>query len=205
VAAATGQAFNDAVQLQTAGKLDEAIAKYMEALKGNDKSDQIWYSLGTAKQGKGDLQGAVECYQKAIALNPREATYKQTLKDAKAALVAPIIEAAINKQTKENNLTGAIADYLNALKLGGDDAGVLMNLGTAYQANKAYTDALRSYMKSVSLDPKQPDPHYFLGTLYEGMAKPADAKMEYAKYVQMAPTGPYASEAKNRLKLLGGK
>jgi hypothetical protein len=37
------------------------------------------------------------------------------------------------------------------------------------------------------------------------MAKPADAKMEYAKYVQMAPTGPYASEAKNRLKLLGGK
>ena len=203
--AATSQAFNDAVALQTAGKVDEAIAKYQEALKGNEKSDQIWYSFGTAKQAKGDLQGAVECYQKAIVLNPKEATYKQTMKDAKAALVAPILDAAFNKQTKENNIVGAIADYLSALKVGGDDAYVFMNLGTAYQANKAYTDAMRSYMKAVSLDPKQADPHYFLGTLYEGMSKPAEAKAEYAKYVQMAPTGSYASDAKNRLKLLGGK
>jgi tetratricopeptide (TPR) repeat protein len=200
--AATGQAFNDAIQLQTAGKLDEAIAKYEEALKGNPNSDQIWYSLGTAKQGKNDLAGAIECYQKAIQFNPKEATYKKTLKDAKGALAAPYIEDAYNKQTKENNIPGAITAYLNALKYDSDDAGLHMNLGTAYQANKNYQQALSSYLKAINLDPKTPDAHYFLGTLYETMSKVADAKIEYAKYVQMAPSGPYAAESKNRLKLL---
>lgn len=201
-AQATGQAFNDAVQLQTAGKLDEAIAKYEEALKGSPNSDSVWYSLGTAKQGKGDLQGAVECYQKAIQFNPKEATYKKTLKDAQAALAAPFVEEAYNKQTKENDMPGAIAAYLNALKVDANDASVHMNLGTAYQANKNYPQALGSYLKSLNLDPKTPDPHYFLGTLYEGMGKTADAKMEYSKYVQMAPTGPYAAPSKDRLKIL---
>jgi tetratricopeptide (TPR) repeat protein len=195
---AAGQAFNDAVALQTEGKLDEAIAKYEEALKSSPNVDSVWYSYGTAKQAKGDVQGAIEAYNKAIALNPKEATYKQTLKQAKQFLADPLVAQAYDKQTKENDIPGAIKLYMDALKLD-ESATTYGALGTAYQANKNYPQALNSYLKAVGVDPKLADPHYFLGTLYEAMGKPREAKAEYMKYVQMAPTGPYAPDAKARI------
>lgn len=194
-------AYNDAVQLQTDGKFDEAIAKYEQALQANQNADSVWYSLGTAKQQKGDMQGALTAYQRAASINPKEATYKKVIKDAKAAIAGPFLAEAYDKQTKQNDVQGAIMAYLNALKYD-DDPATHLNVGTAYQANKDLQKAVQEYMKAVQMDPKLYDAYYFLGTVYEGLAKPIQAKSEYQKYLQGQPAGTYAADAKERLKLL---
>lgn len=195
------EAYNQAVQLQTEGKLDEAIAKYEEALKANQNADSVWYSLGTAKQSKNDLEGALSSYQKAASINPKEPNYKKVIKDVKALLAAPFVNEAIDKQTKTNDLPGAITAYLQALKYDNDPS-TYLNMGTAYQANKDLQKALQSYMTAINMDPKLHDAHYFMATVYEALAKPAQAKMEYQKYLQGSPSGQYAGSVKERLKLL---
>lgn len=199
-------AYNAAVQLQTEGKLDEAIAKYNEALKVNPRADSVLYSLGTAYQGKGDNDKAIASYKQAISINPKEPTYKKVLKDLQLSMAAPLVDSAIKKQTTKNekgeyDLAGAIMDYLNALKLA-EDPSTYLNLGTAYQANKQLTQAEQSYLKALNLDPRQADAHYYLATVYEALNKIPNAKQEYLKYVQTAPSGQYAADAKERLKLL---
>jgi tetratricopeptide (TPR) repeat protein len=196
------EAFNEAVQLQQNGKLDEALAKYQEALKTNAQSDSVWYSMGTAYQAKNDFDKAMEAYQKAVSLNPKEPSYKKVLNDLKAAKAAPLADSAIKKQTATPpDLVGAIADYEASLRIY-DDPSTRLNLGTAYQANNQLAKAEVDYLRALQLDPKLNDAHYYLGTLYEQLNKPPMAKLEYAKYLQAAPTGQYAADAKNRLKLL---
>jgi len=199
-------AYNEAVQLQTEGKLDEAIAKYAVALQASPNADSVLYSLGTAKQAKGDLPGALAEYQKAAAINPKEATYKKVIKDAKSGLAAPFLEAAYKKQTTKTDkgdydLAGAIKDYSDALRYD-DDPNSHLNLGTAYQANKMLQQAMQEYLKAAQLDPKLNDAHYYLGTIYEALNQPKNAILEYRKYVQSAPTGQFVADAKERLKIV---
>lgn len=207
-AQAANQDFNDAVQLQQAGKVDEAIAKYKDALKVND-ADSIHYSLGTAYQAKGDYDNAKIEYEQAIKLNPKEASYKKVLSDLKAGMAAPIVAEAIAKQTGKDDkgadvpvdLPGAITLYEKALRLS-DDPGTHYSLGTAYQANKDFNKAAVEYLKAISGDPKNADVHYFLGTVYEALNKSKEASLEYRKYMQMQPAGQYIADVKERLKIL---
>lgn len=203
MAQAASDAFNDAVKLQTDNKLDEALAKYEEALKVSPNADNVWYSEGTCYQAKNDLDNAIKCYEKAASINPKEPSYKKVLKDARGAKAAPLVQDAINKQTAKEgaNLPGAIASYEAALKID-DDAGTWMNLGTAYQANNMVPKAVDCYLRALQLDPKQTDADYYLGTAYEGMNKKPQAAEAYRKYLQAQPNGQYAASAKDRLKIL---
>jgi superkiller protein 3 len=201
-AQAASDAFNEAVKLQGDNKLDEALAKYQEALKTTPNSDSVWYSMGTCYQAKNDLDNAINAYQKAVSLNAKEPSYKKVLKDARGTKAAPLVQDAIAKQTAQTpDLAGAITSYVASLKID-DDGGTWLNLGTAYQANKQDQKALDSYLRALQLDPKLTDGYYYLGTLYEGMGKKQQAVDAYRKYLQAQPTGQYAASVKDRLKIL---
>jgi tetratricopeptide (TPR) repeat protein len=202
-AQAANDDFNEAVKLQGDNKLDEALAKYQEALKANQNADSVWYSMGTAYQAKNDLDNAIKAYEKAASLNPKEPSYKKVLKDARSAKAAPLIEEAIRKQTAKEgvDLPGAIASYQAALKVD-EDGNTTINLGTAYQANNMLDRALNSYLRALQLDNKLVDAHYYAATVYEQMNKKPQAIDEYKKYLQAAPTGQFATPVKERLKTL---
>lgn len=206
-AAQVSQAYNDALKLQQEGKLDEAIAKYLEALKGMPNEYAVWYALGTAYQNKQDWDKAIEAYEKAFTLNPKDPNIKGLLKQCKQAKAAPLVESAVKKQTTADDkgnydLAGAIFDYESALKID-DDGTTRMNLGTAYQANNNPAKALENYKRAVALDKTLTDNYYYMGTVYEGLKQAPNAIIEYKKYLQFAPTGPNAAAVKDRLKILG--
>lgn len=201
-------AFDEAVKLQQEKKIDEAIAKYNEALKALPNSDAVYYSLATALFEKQDWDGAIKALENAVRLKPTEAQYKTVLKQAQNAkgsvAASPLIASAIEKQTKQNDLKGAIADYEAALKLW-DDAATHMNCGTAYQADNNFAGALQHYDKALALDPKLFDVLYYRGLVYENLKKPAQAIADYKKYLQLQPAGQNAAPVKERLKALGVK
>lgn len=210
-AAAASQAYNDAIKLQGESKFDEAIAKYMEALKGSESADYIWYSLATCYHAKGDLDKAMETYQKAISLNPKNTQAADYLKQIKQAKAGPLVDSAIAKQTtkKEDgtyDLPGAIADYEAALRMS-PEANTYLNAGTAYQANKGLSKALEYYNKAIQLDPKLVEAYYYMGTVYEALNQKPLAIQMYKKYIQVSPTGPSVPACKERLQILnpGGK
>ncbi len=202
------QAYTDAVNLQQAGKYDEAEKKYQEGIAAAPNEPSLYYGLGTNYQAKGDMENALKNYEKAVALAPGEKTYIDTLRDAKLAVnqakAAPLLESAYKKQTATPpDYPGAIADYLGALRIA-DDPGTHFNLGTAYQGKGDNTQALQEYSKAIQGDGKNADYYYYRATVYEALQQLPAAKGDYAKYLQLAPTGQNAADAKERIKLLGG-
>lgn len=193
--------FDHAVQLQTDGKLDEAIAEYKKALTVDANDSSVWYSMATAYQAKGDLDEAINAYTKAIQLNPKEASYRQYLTQVKQLKADPFIKSAYEKQTTGNDLDGAIADYLKAISFY-EDGSSHFSLATAYQGKNDYAKALAEYKKALQMDPKQVEAYYYMGSIYEALNQPALAVGEYRKYIQAAPTGQNSADAKERIKQL---
>ncbi len=99
------------------------------------------------KQTKGDLDGAIADYTKAIELKPD--------------LVEVYYNRGLAKQTK-GDLDGAIADYTKAIELGPDLVSPYFNRGRAKQAKGDLSGAIADYTKAIELKPDQTD----LATLY---------------------------------------
>jgi len=204
--AASG-AFNDAVALQQAKKYDEAIAKYKEAIQATPNEASYYYSLGTCYQAKEDWDNALGAYQKAGQINPNESAYKQLVTQMKQAKASPLVNSAIEKQTKADaagkfDLAGAVADYEAALKVN-DDGATHSYLGTAYQGLGNNQKALSEYTRALALDKSLVDTYYYLGTVYEALKQPVKAVEEYQRFVRSAPANNQNMAAvKERLKLL---
>ncbi len=200
------QSYADAVSLQQANKFDEAVAAYKKAIAAAPNEPSYYYGLGTCYQAKNDLDNAIENYKKALSLNPKDPNAKSAIKGVQQAKAAPLVNSAIEKQTKKQppDILGAIADYEAALKID-EDPGTMSYLGTAYQAQNNLPKALYWYQHSIQLDPKAPDAHYFIATVYETMNKKPEAIREYDQYLKLAPTGSYADAVKTQLKALRGK
>lgn len=196
-------AYNDAVNLQTAQKYDEAIAKYQEAIKFAPNEASYYGSLGTCYQAKGDLDNAIANYEKAISLNKMEKTYTDWLAGAKRAKADPLIQSGYAKLgANPADAAGAKADFEAALKMS-EDAGIYNALGAANFMLQQNNPALAAYTKAVQMDPKgQVEAWYWIGLIYEAMKQPKLAVPAFQKYVAGAPTGQYAADAKNRIKSL---
>jgi tetratricopeptide (TPR) repeat protein len=55
--------------LASAGRLDEAETALAQAIEANTKSPALWNNLGVARARRGNNAGAVEAFQKALALD----------------------------------------------------------------------------------------------------------------------------------------
>lgn len=195
-------AYEAAVKLQEASKLDEAIAEYKKAISFAPNEASFYGSLGTAYQAKNDLDQALENYKKAASMNPKEPTYKTWIKQLLPAKAAPFVQSAIDKQTTKNDPKGAIADYESALKI--DNAATThMNLGTAYQQIDNYQKAITEYTAALTMDPTNTkEAYYYLGTVYEALNQPKRALQEYENYLKKNPGGTNINEVKGRIKEL---
>ena len=205
--AAASTAYNDAVALQQANKFDEAIAKYKEAIAASPNEAAYYYSMGTAYQAKEDMDNAMANYVKANQLNPKEPAYTQLINQLKQAKAAPLVNSAIEKQTKAGadgkfDLAGSVADYEAALKIY-DDPATHGYLGTAYQALGNTEKARQEYEKALAMDKTLVDNYYYLGTVYEALKQPAKAVEAYNKFMKTAPANnANIAAVKDRLKLL---
>ncbi len=203
---AATDAYNEAVKLQDAQKYDDAINQYLKAISASPNEASFYYSLGTCYQAKNDLTNALNSYNKAYTLNPKEPAYVQVIKQVKESMAAPYLESAYKKQTTKDDkgnydIAGAIVDYEKALKYD-DNATTHLNLGTAYQALNNNIKAIAEYQKALAQDKNQADAYYYLGTVYDALNKSGLALTNYEKYVKLAPTGANAPSAKQRIDIL---
>jgi tetratricopeptide (TPR) repeat protein len=176
-----------AVSLLNEGKYKEAIEKFTEAITEDPENPIFYYYRGVAFEKTGDLDKAMEDYQKSVELKPD--------------FILPT--ANIGKiYAKKREHEKAIEFYKKAAELGDQDAtnyynyGIcLMNLGKNEQAEEVLE-------KLISLDENYSDAYYQLGIIYIGLGDSAKAREFLQKFIDLDPENQKASIAKEIIKSL---
>jgi Flp pilus assembly protein TadD len=133
--------FQQALALQRAGRLTEAIALYRQLLRKRESADD-YANLGVALRSQGQVNAAVGAYRRALALSPRHVFALSNLGGALRAL---------------GQLSEARLCLLEAISLAPDFAAAHYNLGLAYMDSQQPEAAIACFEKAMTLEPGRVD------------------------------------------------
>jgi tetratricopeptide (TPR) repeat protein len=188
--------------LQT-GSVDEAIAELETAAKL--KSDSAIYgTLGQALSSKGLMEKAIECYKRAIRINPENAEAHYNLGNIYLALKRPeeaedeyekAIKARPNFANAYSNLGVAFVQrgkiylaldrFLLAAELDPNNAEARLNLTTALAGKGSIDEAIAHYRKVVTLFPRNTNAGCWLAALLLQKGQPEQAIAEYERILKI--------------------
>lgn len=176
--------YNDAVKAHLANKLDEAIAKYREALVANSNLGQAHCNLGLIFNQQHKFAEALVEFQKALAIDPKDAiTYNG-------------IGAALRAQ---KDLDGAIKNWQTAVTYNPHLATAHYNLGTAYELKKDYDKALESYRQATANDYRLGEAYFRMGIIMQGRNQQSEAKEQFSQALKVSPSAEYSKKAREFL------
>jgi tetratricopeptide (TPR) repeat protein len=197
-----------------AGRVDEAIARFSDAIRFAPDYPEAYNNLGLAKVRKGLAAEAVPLYRKAIGLNPSLAEAHNNLGVAlttlgRAAEAVPEHEAAVRlKPTSapfHNNLgvalyssgraADAIAPFTEALRLQTDLAPAHTGLALALTAVGRLGDALPHFTEAAGLQPGSDTAHQYLGIALAGAGRFGEAIAELNEALRINPANATARRA----------
>jgi len=142
------------------GNVEAAAEMSKELIKEYPKEFLLHNILGVSQEAKGDLNGAVSSYQKAININP-------DIPELQFNLGAMLYALNDNK--------GAIHHYQKAIELKPTFTEAFFNLGITYQSQSDYDLAIKSYEQAVN---SQPGFYEAIGNI--GTIKQLQGKLEEA-------------------------
>ena len=187
---AMSKAFSDGVALTQAGKLDEAIAKFMEAKAAQPDCYACQFNIGLAYAAKKDVPKAEEAFLASSALKPESPDpfnqlanlYNAERKFDKAA------EMAAEASKRSGGAVGGSAS-----------AESLYNQGVVLWNGQKYAEAKVQFEAAVKAKPDYPEALYRLGMASLNVGDMAGAKTAFQNYMKVAPTGDKAAEVKGIL------
>jgi tetratricopeptide (TPR) repeat protein len=128
--------------------------------------------LGDVRQTKGDWDGAIAAYTKAIELKPDDEDACRNRGDAKQG---------------KNDWDGAIADYTKAIELKPDDEGAYRNRGDAKQRKRDWDGAITDYTKALELKPDDEDAYFNRSLAKKAKGNLEGASADHSKAIEMQP------------------
>ncbi len=131
------------------GKLDVAIAKYAQYLNLNPEDFDSWAGLGGAYRRKGNLEKAIESYEKANEINPRSSYALVNILSLYAARSA---KKDIEKLKKL--LPDALLLSKQIIESDEGDFWAWYDLATLQLLGRETEDAIRSFNYAAELTPK---------------------------------------------------
>jgi tetratricopeptide (TPR) repeat protein len=132
----------------------------------------IHCDLGAALRQRGDVSGAVACYQRALELRPAHSAALVELANA-LQLCGRFLEAA--------------ATYRRALEIEPDVAEIHNNLGNALRDLGQPEDALASYGRALAIKPNFAEAHSNLGNTLRGLGHCAEAAVSCRRALAIKP------------------
>ncbi len=179
--------FKKAMELLEQSQYENAVKNFSEVISENQSNPSLYYYRGLAQEKNGNIEGALEDYQKAIELKPD--------------FILPYSRSGL-ACAKQQSYEKASEFYQKSLELGDQDITthynygvVLMNLGKSEMAKPVFENLL-------SLDENYSDAYYYLGIIYIGQGDATKAKELLRKFVDMDPENSNASIAKSILESL---
>jgi len=189
------------------GRMNDAIARYEEALRLKPNLSQAHNNLGKALNDEGRTLEAIAQYEEVLRLNPGVAVAHNNLGGAlnavgrtKEAIVQ--YEAALrlnpdlaeahdnlgNAFNTEGRTQEAIVHYEAALRLNPDDAQVHAELGFALEKTPGrLNDAIAHYEEALRLKPDDAAAHYNLGNVLGDAGRSQEAVAQYEEALRLKP------------------
>lgn len=140
--ATAGDRFHEALALHQSGRGDEAEPVYRELLRNDPSHAGAWHLLGLVLHKRGDLPGALEHIQKALALCGQKAVYWNNL-------------GVVHKDL--GRFRAARAAFERAIALRDTYADAWSNLGLMQVESGHLEEAERSLRYALRLEPRHAD------------------------------------------------
>lgn len=131
-----------------------------------------WVRGGQERQDKGDLDGAIADFSKALELDPKN------------------LEALFyrgNARLAKNDLDGAISDYDAGLLIAPQEPSLYLNRGAARQDKGDLDGALADFGRSIEFGPLSPRAFRHRGILYHRQLKLELAVADYSRVLEIEP------------------
>ncbi len=197
------------VELQRAGKLDEAVTEYEAALKTGARLEVLG-NLGAVLAQLGRYEAAIARYEEALKLAPKHPMILFNLalahyKSGDLTRAAEIFEALSISDTKNRRAAILLADcrfqlgqYKRAIELldpiyhgDPDDLGVVYLLGNAYLRDHQ-PDKGQPLLEKILRNGESAEAHLMMATALSGVFRNKEAIVEYEKAIQLNPKLPMA-------------
>ncbi|MCX5710312.1 MAG: tetratricopeptide repeat protein [Candidatus Omnitrophica bacterium] len=140
------------------GKLDEALKRYVLALKLDPTLSFAHFNIARLNFARGDLIGASEEILKSL----------------------PEIQP-------NNDNERVIKNYLSSVKVISDGAVFYNDLGVRFAGAGDFADAAKAFLKSLELKPLYADAHFNLGLAYWNMGQNRKAVFEFKNCLKADP------------------
>jgi len=164
--------FQRGYQAQEAGKHEQAVQAYREAIRLRPDDALAWYNLGLAYEWLRRYQEAVQAYREAIRLKPDDASAWNSLGNALDEL----------GQYQE-----AVQAYREAVRLKPDYALAWNNLGVAYGRLGRNQEGLQAYREAIRLEPEEGLFSFNLGNAYARLGQYQEAIQAYREAIRLKP------------------
>ena len=200
-----------ALTLINQGRPNQAESIYKELIAAGSGSHITHGNLGVLLKARGDLLGAIACYEAALKLNPNFIDAHYNL--GNALRKCGDLETAIysyknvlklnpshvdahynlgNALREKGDLVEAINSYKNALKIKPSYAEVHNSLGNALQQQGNLHSAMKSYTKALEIDPENSNSFYFIGRIQAIQGDFKGCKNSFYKSTELNPSNTYA-------------
>jgi tetratricopeptide (TPR) repeat protein len=173
---------------------DQAIEAYTKAIELRPFYADAHVGLGDAKAAKGDIDGAIAAYQKALVYNT----------------VNPRVHMSLGKiyYSEKGLYYEAVSAYKRAIELDPASVDARMGLGEVYEDKGLYKEAIEEYRKVVEADANHTGALYNLAQVYEKV-DPREAITHWERYIALASQLPgekdWVDVARQHLRKLKGQ
>lgn len=178
--------FNQALELHSAKKFDEALLLYRKAVDLQPKNANFLYGLGTLYSYKKEYDEAIQLFEKAAGLAPKEADYPYAIGTA--------------FQAKEN-FDKAISWYQKAVALAPDNkdfqkvlvqcqdikSAPLMDSAYKMHTSGKIVEAVKLYQQGLAISPSNAPGWTNLATAYQDNEDFAKARETFKKALDLDP------------------
>jgi Tfp pilus assembly protein PilF len=182
-----GKIVSGGSELLSAGRYDEAVVKFSEAITKAPSEAVLYYYRGYGLERSGKSDQALEDYRKAIELKPD--------------FILPLTRSGI-VLAKKGDFDKASEFYRRAVDLKGQDPEVFYNYGVCLVNTGKKEEARGTFERLLAFDPYYSDGYYQLAIILLGSGDSAKAKALLQKFVELDPDNPNTALAKEILKSL---
>ena len=199
-----GSAIQDEVSLgliDQAAKLfneknyDQALTALEEFLAKNPNAYQAYILIGDCYREKGEMDKAIESYNKAIDLAKSD---EKMGKSITAKALAAIGDCYLRKGEFE----AAQGFFKQSIDTSPDNETLAYNVGEICFSNQKLDEAIQYFTIATKIKPAWAPPYYKLGLVNLNKADYEKAKENFKKFLELEPKSDLAEQAKNILEYL---
>ncbi len=179
---------------------------YRQIVDEDPQNAEAWHLIGTIAQHFGRSNKAIDCYNKAIAIDNGQFRYHANLAvaqftggltdEAKASIQQAkqsglsdpdLLNSQGIRYMNEDQVKAAIACFILATEIKPTYADGYYNLGIAYTAQQQVDEAISAYQQAIQFKPDYAEAHNNLGDLLMKQGRHGEAIASFQAAVQHKP------------------